>query len=150
MNKIFKIFIIVFFAINFLHGETELLLTEPVKTNKKGYTDYEKWHEYSGYVTLALLGATMLTKFDRDMHEGFGTATAVSMIGTSSIGLIAHKNDIFDLSKGFKAKHWHSILGALATVAMVATLASAPDDQHAAFGVAGGVMATASFILVKW
>ncbi len=149
-----KILGMIFFSLVLLYGDTTTntitnILQEPLKL-KKCYTDYEKWHEYSGYVTLALLGATMLTKFDRDMHEGFGTATAVSMIGTSTIGLIAHKNDVFDLSKGFKAKHWHSILGALATVAMVATLATAPEDSHAAFGVAGGVMATASFIIVKW
>jgi len=115
-----------------------------------GYTDYEKWHEYSGYITLGLVGATLLTKFDRGMHEGFGTAAAISMVGTSGLGIYAHKDDVFDLSEGFQKIHWHSLIGAMASVAMVATLATAPEDMHATFGTIGGISAVVSFVIVKW
>ena len=114
------------------------------------YTDFEKWHEYSSYVTLGLVGATLLTKFDRGMHEGFGTAAAISMVGTSGLGIYAHKDDVFDLTEGFKKEHWHSLIGTVASIAMIATLATAPEESHAAFGTIGGISAVASFVIVKW
>jgi hypothetical protein len=143
MNKYLLIF---FMSLSLLSGGENSLTVE----KKHTYNDYEKWHEYAGYTTLGLLGATLLTKFDRGMHEGFGVATAVSMMTTTGLGVLAHKDDIFDLSKGFKKEHWHSILGAIATIAMVATLAEAPEDSHAAFGMIGGITAGISFVVVKW
>jgi uncharacterized membrane protein len=115
-----------------------------------GYTDYEKWHEYSGYITLGLLGVTMLSTENRGIHETFGIASVISMTTTSGLGIYAHGDEVFDLTKGFKKIHWHSLVGALASVAMLATIAEAPEDEHQALGIIGGISAVISFAIVKW
>jgi hypothetical protein len=72
------------------------------------------------------------------------------MLATSGIGIYAHKDDVLDLSDGLKKEHWHAILGAVATVAMIASVSSAPEESHAALGVAGGLTAGLSFVIAKW
>ena len=135
-----KLLLIMFLIFSFLHSD-EI---------DSEYTDYEKWHEYSGYITLGLVGATILTKFDRGIHEGFGTAAAISMVGTSGLGIYAHKDEIFDFTEGFKKEHWHSLVGVIASIAMIATLSTAPEESHATFGTIGGISAVAPFVIVKW
>jgi|GEM_PF-6721334 len=115
------------------------------------YNDYEKWHEYSGLTTLGLAGATILTNsLDRGIHEGLGTAAASGMVITAGLGILAHKDEVFDLSEGWKKEHWHALLGAIAATAMMITLAEAPEEDHATYGVIGGITAGISFVIVKW
>jgi hypothetical protein len=123
-----------------------------VKAPKKamGYTDYEEWHENSGYITLGLLGATMLTTWNEDIHKGFGIASAVGMAITTTLGVVAHKDTVFDLSDGWKKEHWHSFLGAFATVAIIMAVAEAPEDAHAGLGMVGGISAGISYAIVEW
>lgn len=140
-----RIFLVLLFSFTML-----LAGEKSVKDIQSEYNDYEKWHEYSGLLTLGLVGATVLTQWDRGIHEGLGTAAASTMVITSGLGILAHKDDVFDLTEGLKKEHWHAILGAIATVAMVATIAEAPEDSHAAFGVIGGITAGISFVVAKW
>ncbi len=140
--------ILIFSYIVLFGGENSL---EDIKSITSDYNDYEKWHEYSGLITLGLAGATILTNsLDRSIHEGLGIGAISGMVITSGLGLLAHKDDVFDLSEGFKKEHWHALLGTIATIAMVATLVKAPDEEHATYGVIGGISAGLSFVIVKW
>jgi hypothetical protein len=125
---------------------------EVLKAPKKamGYTDYEEWHENSGYIALGLLGATVLTTWNEDIHTGFGIASAIGMATTTTFGVIAHKDEVFDLSDGWKKEHWHSLLGAVATVAILMSVSQAPEDAHAGLGVLGGISAGVSYAIVEW
>jgi hypothetical protein len=132
-----------------LESET-LDITEPEETSS--YTDYEELHEYSGYVTLGLLVGTMVTTSFEDTHKAFGAASAIGMATTTTFGVMAHGEDVFDFSDGFGADHWHALLGALATVAIVTTVGIAPDAGHYGLGTAGGILAGVSYgiTLVDW
>jgi len=114
------------------------------------YVDYEKWHEYSSYITLGLIGATILSTENRGIHETFGTLAGVSMVGTSALGIYAHSEDVFDLSEGWQKIHWHSLISSIATIALVSTLIEAPEEQHQILGMIGGISAVISFSIVKW
>lgn len=114
------------------------------------YVDYEKWHEYSSYITLGLIGATILSTENRGIHETFGTLAGVSMVGTSALGIYAHSEDVFDLSEGWQKIHWHSLISSIATIALVSTLIEAPEEQHQILGMIGGISAVISFTIVKW
>ena len=114
------------------------------------YVDYEKWHEYSSYITLGLIGATILSTENRGIHATFGTLAGVSMVGTSALGIYAHSEDVFDLSEGWQKIHWHSLISSIATIALVSTLIEAPEEQHQILGMIGGISAVISFTIVKW
>jgi hypothetical protein len=145
-----RVFLLFLMVISILSGGENSLNENSFKKSVDLYNDYEEWHEYAGLTTLGLLGATILSSSDRGLHEGFGIATAVSMLATTGIGVVAHKDDIFDISEGLKKEHWHAILGAVATIAMVATVSKAPEDSHAALGMIGGLTAGVSFVIAKW
>ena len=132
-------FLALFLTLSFLHSH-----------ESDSYTDYEKLHEYSSYITLGLIGATILSTENRGIHETFGTLAGVSMIGTSALGVYAHSDDVFDLSDGWQKIHWHSLISTIASVAMIATLVEAPEDSHQTLGMIGGISAVVSFVIVKW
>jgi len=128
-----------------------ILLGDNVQYIESQYNDYAKWHEYSGIVSFGLIGATILTnKANRRLHEGLKIATASSMVVTSGLGFLAHKDDIFDLTEGLKKEHWHAILGTIATIAMITTVTKAPNTYNSTLNVIGGVTASVSFIIAKW
>ena len=137
-----RIFLVFLMSFSLLFGEIE--------ESKSSYTDYEELHDYSGLITLGLLGATILTIPNEELHEKFGMASAIGMGVTSTFGFMAHKDEVFDLSEGLKAEHWHTILGTIATIAIIASVSQAPEHSHASLGMLGGITAGASFIIVKW
>jgi hypothetical protein len=156
-----RILLILTVIFNFLIAETssektDINLTEDIQkmeeleAQNSNFIDYEKWHEYTGLATLGLVALTVATIKEEELHEAFGMASAVGMGVTSTLGLMAYKDDMFDLSEGFTADHWHALLGTLATIAIVASASTAPEHAHAPLGMAGGILATASFIIVKW
>jgi hypothetical protein len=143
-----RILFLTLLSLSVIFGESTKIPEKPVDAT--GYTDYEKWHEYSGYITLGLLGATIATIGNDEIHEKFGVASAVGMLTTTTTGYLAHGDDVLDFSDGFKQEHWHSLLGFIGAAAILMSVSVAPEHQHAGLGVLGGISAGLSFAIIEW
>lgn len=137
-------------------------LTEPTVEEpfRESWITANKIHGYLGLASLILAGVTAATAPD-DNEGGPATrtnkgthhnaATAAAALGAAAVtsGFLLHWDDV-SLENGlFDRDNLHMLLGILATAGYIAAVSQAPQESHAAFGIAGGV-AMGIGIVLEW